>query len=168
MRRFKKYCYSIICCLLMILMCANEEDNAPYTNISQTIGKSVTPSVAVGNDGTVYVVWAESTGVNNFEIFFTENLGNGWSNLVNISNNTTYSVAPTMATDGSGNVHVCWWDFIFEGPDNMALYRMRRLMGHGTLFKLLPIQPRCPVRWSDCRELPLALMMWFMLCGGVT
>lgn len=129
MRRFKKYCYSIICCLLMILMCANEEDNAPYTNISQTIGKSVTPSVAVGNDGTVYVVWAESTGVNNFEIFFTENLGNGWSNLVNISNNTTYSVAPTMATDGSGNVHVCWWDFIFEGPDNMALYRMRRADG---------------------------------------
>ncbi|MBE0433961.1 hypothetical protein IBX73_10925, partial [candidate division WOR-3 bacterium] len=101
----------------------------PYENISQTSGNSFTPSVAVSNDGTVYVVWAESTGVNNFEIFFSENHGSGWSDALNISANATISVAPDVTVDGSGNVHVCWWDFIFEGPDNMALYRMRRADG---------------------------------------
>lgn len=118
-----------ICCVLLVLACTKVGDKPPYENISQTLGQSVTPAVAVSNDGSVYVVWAESTGVNNFEIFFSENRGGGWSSGLNISNNTTYSVAPAIDIDESGNVHACWWDFVYEGPDNMVLYRMRTTEG---------------------------------------
>lgn len=123
------FIYDCICCVLLVLACTKVENKPPYENISQTSGNSFTPSVAVSNDGTVYVVWSDSLDDNNVEILFAENHGGDWSNPANISNNTTYSVAPTIAIDGTGNVHICWWDFIFEGPDNMALYRMRRADG---------------------------------------
>lgn len=118
-----------ICCILLTLACTKTQNAPLYVNISQTSGDSFTPAVAVSSDGAVYVVWAESTGVNNCEIFFSENRGGGWSSGLNISNNTTYSVVPAIDIDESGNVHTCWWDFVYEGPDSRILYRMRTTEG---------------------------------------
>jgi hypothetical protein len=109
----------------MILACGKESNIPAYENISQSAGKSVVPAVAVSSDGTIYVVWADSLADNNIEILFSENYGGGWSTGLNISNNFTYSVAPFIDVDELGNVHVCWWDFVYDGPDSRILYRMR-------------------------------------------
>jgi hypothetical protein len=87
------------------------------------------PTIAVGNDGVVHVVWQDSTagvwggGTGDTEIMYANYTpGIGWSNATVISDRAEYdwwnngnSIYPDIAVDGSGNVHVVWEDWT-NGP----------------------------------------------------
>ncbi len=83
-------------------------------------GESYWPSVTVDGSGNVHVVWNDYTaggwggGGSDPEIFYTNYTASGWSNATAISDlygwNNGESYRPSVAADGSGNVHVVWED----------------------------------------------------------
>jgi hypothetical protein len=78
-------------------------------NISNTPNFSFDPQISTeGNN--VYVVWRDSTP-GNFDIFFAESNDNGqtFSSLINISNNAGSSLSPQISTEGN-HVYVVWQD----------------------------------------------------------
>ena len=83
----------------------------PYTiNLSNNAGESLLPSIAASKNN-VHVVWYESTGFNNGEIFYTRSTdgGNLWCCSINLSNNGGNSIDPVIAISGN-NVYVVWVD----------------------------------------------------------
>ncbi len=80
-------------------------------------GPSINPSIAVESNGKIHVVWEDWTwgewGVDN-EIMYANYTAAGWSNATAISDlygwNDGDSSYPSIAVDGSGIVHVVWWD----------------------------------------------------------
>ncbi len=79
-------------------------------NISNTPGNSYNPSIAVGNSGSLHVVWYDDTmGI--AEIYYSRWAGGSWSPTPeNISNMPGNSYYPSIAVDSSGDPHVVWDD----------------------------------------------------------
>ncbi len=80
-------------------------------NISRNDTYSVGPSIAVGPDGTVYVVWMDG-GQNEFEFsrlyFRYKPPGGEWSEVEVLTDTTEDAWAPQIAVDPSGNLHLVW------------------------------------------------------------
>ena len=96
-----------------------------YTIISDdttqwNTGDSDEPAIAVDTTGNVHVVWQDLTSgwwETDSEIMYANyTVGVGWSNATVISDdatlwNTGNSFKPAIAVDGTGNVHVVWYDW---------------------------------------------------------
>jgi len=69
------------------------------------------PDIAVDNSGNINVAWLEDTPTD-VEIYFSRSTDNGatWSQVKNISNNSSYSSDPEIAVDSDGNINVVWSD----------------------------------------------------------
>jgi hypothetical protein len=125
-----------LCLVVLALRCGNDKAQT-YCNISQSAGGSFTPAIAFGINDELYVVWADSMP-GNLEIYFSEMNSNGtWSQGMNISNNSSVSVTPFVATDNAGNVHVCWWDHENDSYDSKISYRMRHTYGNWDTTEIL-------------------------------
>src|SRR5262249_27738704 len=91
---------------------AGKPGNKPQ-NISDTPGKSMTPSLAVGADNSVDVVWVDTTsGDASPDVFFTRSTDGGktWSKAVDVSNTPGASNECDIAADEKGKIYVDWTD----------------------------------------------------------
>ncbi|MHA1377403.1 MAG: hypothetical protein ACTSRG_03365 [Candidatus Helarchaeota archaeon] len=97
------------------------------------------PSIAVDGTGNVHVVWQDYTdgewGTDS-EIMYANCTAAGWSNATVISDNSTLwnngsSYNPSVAVDGTGNVHVVWSDYTNGtwGTDSEIMYVNRTAAG---------------------------------------
>jgi hypothetical protein len=79
-------------------------------NISNTGGASNRPAIAVGEDGSLHVVWHdEASGA--WDILYASRApGGSWSAATNISNNAGWSFQPEIVVGGDGSLHVVWHD----------------------------------------------------------
>jgi len=88
-------------------------DTLSYTP-SENIIRATHPSVAADNSGRVHVVWNDRTeNPTKEEIYYrlSTNGGVGWEDTTNLSQNPDYkSHRPSVAVDGSGGIHVVWWN----------------------------------------------------------
>jgi hypothetical protein len=80
----------------------------------------LSPSLAVGPDGTVHIAWYEDTDFGNFggEYTFYRSYvpGNGWTITEVVSPESTYhSRFPSLAVGLDGTVHIAWWDLTDYG-----------------------------------------------------
>jgi hypothetical protein len=82
-------------------------------DVSNTPGKSMTPSVAVGGDNSVDVVWTDtSSGAASPDVFFARSTDGGktWSKAVDVSNSPGISSECDVAVDEKGTIYVDWID----------------------------------------------------------
>ncbi len=87
--------------------------------------ESYSPSIAIDRNDNIHVVWEDSTsGVwgADWEIMYSTHGASGWSfpevisdGFNNVYWNTGYSLNPSIAVDGLGNVHVVWQDNTIGG-----------------------------------------------------
>ncbi len=111
-------------------------------NISRNDTYSVGPSIALGPDGTVYVVWMDG-GQNEFEFsrlyFRYKPPGGEWSEIEILTDTTEDAWAPQIAADPFGNVHLVW-EPILPDPNiwhSEIHYRMRTPSGEWSDVKVL-------------------------------
>jgi hypothetical protein len=94
----------------------------PPVNISNTVGPSNRPGIAVGEDGVLHVVWHDEAG-GDWDILYSTRAPDGaWSPPVNISNNAAWSFHPEIVAGGDGSLHVVWhentsgsWQIFYAG-----------------------------------------------------
>lgn len=83
--------------------------------ISANNGDSLTPAIAIGPGGAVYVAWSDTSGGDE-EIYLRRWDGNAWVELGGsasgggISNNGSASLAPSLAIGPDGRPWVAWHD----------------------------------------------------------
>ena len=83
-------------------------------NISNTVGRSNYPAMAVGADRKIHVVWSDDSRIPGNNPYMTDILyacydGENWSEPVMLSGlDTTYSASPRIAVDSYGYPHVVW------------------------------------------------------------
>jgi BNR repeat-like domain len=86
-------------------------------NASRTSGTAGEPAIAVGEDGTVYVAWSEtSLGGDHPDIYFASNTSGVWNRSVNISNSSYATSHPDISCGDKGKIHLCWAES--AGGDN--------------------------------------------------
>jgi hypothetical protein len=86
---------------------------AKAANISKTPGVSKEPAVACGGDGSIHVVWSDtSEGEASPDVWHSGSMDGGktWSKPANISNTPGVSSDPAVAVGHDGAVFVCWCD----------------------------------------------------------
>lgn len=105
------------------------------------------PRVAVDSAGHVHVVWY---GVNEQEIYYTQNDGVGWTEPLNISQTplpvpkqTIISQGPDLAIDATGAIHVGWLESS-NGSYFDAVYYATNRTGHWAVEPVM-VEPT-PVR----------------------
>jgi len=96
-------------------------------------GNSRIPFIAIDTNDDLHVVWEDSVkgpkapwSLGESEILYTNRIGSVWGNVRPISDNASNynpfnSQFPSIATDGSNNIHVVWEDY-FLGPDREIFY----------------------------------------------
>lgn len=86
--------------------------------------------IAISPNGHVHVIYQKKTGRTASEIYYVEspNLGNDWSNPVNISNTPGRAYEPTLAVDANSGVHFAWIDSRWSGI-LQTTYAMRTAAG---------------------------------------
>lgn len=67
------------------------------------------PALALGPDGTIHLAWSNEFG-GNFEIYYSQWEGDGWSLPRNVSGTSGVSVSPGIAVAPDGTRHVVWSD----------------------------------------------------------
>ncbi len=124
-------------------------------NISRNDTYSVGPSIAVGPDGTAYVVWMDG-GHNEYDpsrlYFRYKPSGGEWSEVEILTDTTRDAWAPHIAVDPSNNLHLVW-----ESDDptpgvwrSNIHYRMRSPSGEWSDVEVLSntgtaLQPRIAI-----------------------
>ncbi len=81
-------------------------------------GGSEYPSIDTDINGSIHVVWEDSTNGEwgtDREVMYTNYTSSGWSNATVVSDdythwNTDLSLAPDIAADNSGTLYVVWYD----------------------------------------------------------
>src|SRR6267143_550654 len=83
---------------------------SPPQNVSSNPGASDYPQVAVDSQGSINIVWLDSTP-GYYAVFFSRSTDGGatFSTPQNLSNNPAGSSSPQIAVD-SGNINVVWVD----------------------------------------------------------
>ncbi|MCK5057474.1 MAG: exo-alpha-sialidase [Candidatus Aminicenantes bacterium] len=96
-------------------------------NLSNNLGISGLPAIAVDSSENINVAWCDDTP-GNFEICFIRSTDDGtsWSKSVNISNNSGFSGYPAIAVDDAENINVVWCDYT---PGNLEIYFSRSTNG---------------------------------------
>ncbi len=102
-------------------------------DISNTPGDSREPSLAVGPDGTLHVVWSDtSTGEKNRDIYysFSKDGGATWGKdpllpADNISQTKGYSGDAVINVDKDGVIHVAWTD-TSSGAEKPDIYYVEK------------------------------------------
>jgi BNR repeat-containing family member len=102
-------------------------------DISNTPGDSREPSLAEGPDGTLHIVWSDtSTGEKNRDIYYSFSKDNGktWGKDVllpadNISKTKGYSSDGVIGVDKDGVVHVAWCD-TSSGAEKPDIYYVQK------------------------------------------
>jgi hypothetical protein len=86
---------------------------SPPVNISNNLGVSAEPAIAIDNSGNLHVVWQDDSLTHN-EIYYANSTDGGttWSPPVIITGDDYISVYPDIAIDSSSNLHVVWQDGI--------------------------------------------------------
>jgi hypothetical protein len=82
-------------------------------NISDTPGKSMTPSIGVGPDKSANVVWIDtSSGEASPDVYFTRSTDGGktWSKAVDASNTPGLSADADIDVDDKGKIFITWAD----------------------------------------------------------
>ncbi len=99
-------------------------------NLSNNMGESASPVIAIDSAGNINVVWHDYTP-GNYEIFYSrsENNGNSWAQAKNISSNAGQSYGPDIVTDSEGNINVVWCD---RTPGNYDIFYSRSENNGGT------------------------------------
>jgi hypothetical protein len=75
-----------------------------------------TPSVAVDDNGVVYVVWTDYRHGDS-EIYLMSNDGSGWSAQTRFTDATGHSMLPCVCAVGDGSVSVLWTDLRHGSPE---------------------------------------------------
>jgi len=91
-------------------------------NLSNDLGHSRNPQIAVDSSGSVNVLWADNIPPNfNTDVFFVRSNDGGatFSAVQNLSNNIGFSASPWLAVDSGGNVNVTWDD---STPGNRDIF----------------------------------------------
>jgi hypothetical protein len=66
-------------------------------------------AMAVGEDGAVHVVWADTRDANS-EIYYRRRVSGAWGAETRLTNDPGYSHSPCIAVDPDGGLHVAWVD----------------------------------------------------------
>jgi hypothetical protein len=122
-----------------------------------------TPSIAVGQDGCVHIVWNDDCIRNECDIHYIRYDGTAWGSEELITSAPNKSINPSVVTDDSSNVHVVWldrrsgsteiyykrWDRNGWGPDvRLTANEARRTRPSVAIDASGGIQ----VVWSDSRD----------------
>src|SRR5258708_19105369 len=100
-------------------------------DVSNTPGVSSEPAVAVAPDGTIHVVWTDTTaGADHPDIWHTQSgdHGKSWKAAEDISKTPGVSSHPAVACGRKGEVYVAWADTA-NGKDNRDIWFVRSLDG---------------------------------------
>ena len=111
MKRFRQIFIGVVIVLLLFSAMAYGDTWKPNKMITDTLGDSKYPAMAV--DGTnIYVVWQDTPDLLNEEIYFKRSVDGGvtWKATRNLSNTTGDSYAPAIAVYGL-NIYVVWQDY---------------------------------------------------------
>jgi hypothetical protein len=103
-------------------------------NIAPISGVAERPSIAIDQNDNVHVVWNDDhdyTGTSGSEwdiVYSMKNANTGiWTDIEVVSTESTgISVYPTIEVDGSGNLHVVWYDgtdYLSCGTDADVFYK---------------------------------------------
>ncbi len=94
-------------------------DNVPPTNISNNVGESSWPKIAVDSNNNSHIVWVDDTS-GNWEIYYSKFNGSNWSVPIIISdtNHINWS-GQDIIIDSLDNLHVIWSQCIppYSGSD---------------------------------------------------
>ena len=126
------------------------------------------PAVAIGPDGSLFVVWAEGP-IGSREIYYATNSLGGWSPPANLSGSPAVdSYAPDVAADSEGGANIVWQ----EGTDGDASIEVKYTRCVGSFCGGVPVivsAGRCtswPGNWAAripsivVGEDGLALLTW--------
>ena len=141
---------SALCLAILVLLMNVLPGSLSATNWS-TIGHEVVsdtstassfqPSIAVGDDGVVHVVWSDSSALlgagTGSDIFYRSRTAAGWGTLELVSQDTNASsVRPQVVVAPNGSVHVAWeqsGNVLSSDADIDIFYRMRNADGWGAM-----------------------------------
>jgi hypothetical protein len=108
------------------VFCAYSTDGgkgwSKIVNVSDTPGKSSAPAIAAAPDGTLHVVWIDTTDhPKSPEVWHASSSDHGatWSKSKDISHTPGVSAEPAVACGPKGEVYVCWADTTsgMQSPD---------------------------------------------------
>ena len=90
-------------------------------------GYSDAPTIAVGTDLRIHVMWSDTTPGNK-EIFYkwSYGIGSPWSQITRLTWNGGESKLPSIAVDNSLAIHVVWSDDYETTPDYYEIYYKNR------------------------------------------
>ena len=103
---------SIIAVLGLFLFAqAAQADWSANKRLTWTSGASERPAIAIGSSGVIHVVWHDGS-VGNYEIYYRKSLNEGatWSTTQRLTWTAGDSLAPRIAIDSNGAIHVVWYD----------------------------------------------------------
>ena len=108
--------------------------NNSYT-VSPPDSDAGEPSLAVGDDKTIHVVWRDSRHEES-EIYYRNKSENRWNKEIRLTNDATYSEYPCVSIDGEQEVRVTWhdnrtgddWLYYRKGPSWDKVRRVERRM----------------------------------------
>ena len=101
-------------------------------NLSNDLGHSRNPQIAVDSSGSVNVLWAANIPPNfNTDVFFVRSNDGGttFSAVRNLSNNVGFSANSWLTVDAGGNVNVTWED---STPGNRDIFFAQSTDGGAT------------------------------------
>ena len=83
-------------------------------NVTNNNGNSLWPDIALDKKNNIHLVWYDDVlkpgETDYFEIYYRKYSGNKWSSVINISNNSTESVRPSVVVSNAEIAHVFWLD----------------------------------------------------------
>jgi len=94
---------------------------------TESTSSSDTPTIAVDSSGNVHIAWCD-LGMNRNVFYKHWNASTAtWTTTEVVSTeSTSSSYTPTIAADGSGNVHIAWEDYTYyggSGKDDDIFYK---------------------------------------------
>lgn len=99
---------------------------------------STSPSVAVGHDGRLYVVWLEPVGPDDFALRLARHGTEGWSDVQTVAEGESllanWADVPRVATIADGTIVVTWPERVARGPGDHYRTRLARSSDGGERF----------------------------------
>ncbi|MFX1477574.1 MAG: OmpL47-type beta-barrel domain-containing protein [Promethearchaeota archaeon] len=128
---------------------------------TESTGGSWYPSIAVDGNGNVHLVWYgdenySGSGTDN-DIFYKRwnATSNTWTTAEIISTESTgESTLPTIAVDGSGNVHVAWNDDTMDSDSSWDIYYKRWVAINNTWTMTEVVSTE---QWRNCNYPTIAV-----------